>query len=347
MGKKTTMQDIADKLNITKVSVSKALNNQPGISITLRQQISDMAKQMGYSKVKSINELSKDGYNFAFICPKRFFLKDETFYTTIYYYINKQCVSQGYGLTCFIINNREEEDLEIPEKLLNEKFNGIFIAGEFIADYLKKLDELNFAKIAIDFYNEELRMDSIVVDNFYTSFEVTNFLIKNGHKEIGFVGNIFDTSSICDRYFGYVKALTLNHLPVRDDWNLVNNDFSGTYTSDFDLPDDLPSAFMCHCDKSAFMLIQKLESCGIKVPSDVSVVSFDNTSICELITPKLTSVNIDKKEFGLKSVDQMINRLNNSDEPFKKIYLKSNLIIRDSVVKFHECSKEVALCKEN
>ena len=60
-----------------------------------------------------------------------------------------------------------------------------------------------------------------------------------------------------------------------------NNTETGVYTLDIDLPDPLPDAFVCHCDMAAYFLIQRLTMCGIKVPEDVSVISFDNTKLSE------------------------------------------------------------------
>lgn len=332
MDKKVTMQDIADKLGITKVSVSKALNNQQGISDNLREQIIKVSKQIGYTKIKHNSE--KRIYNLAWISPKRFFLEDETFYTAIYYYINRKCIDRCYSISCFVINDKEELNQQIPQQLLTDNFDGIFIAGEFKKSYLEKLDMLSIAKIAIDFYLPGIEMDSVVIDNFYTSFELTNYLINKGHKKIGFVGNINQTSSVCDRYFGYCKALKLNKLPIRDDWHIVNNDeVLGTYTTDFKLPEELPTAFVCHCDKAAFTLMQGLELRKVNLVDNISVISFDNTSICNLITPKLTSVDIDRKQIALYSMDQMIYRIEHPQSLPRKIYLGSNLVERDSVYK--------------
>lgn len=330
MNRKATMQDIADRLGVTKVSVSKAMNNQPGISDRLREQILTVAKEIGYTRTRHTSE--NRSYSFALVCPKRFFLKGETFYTTIYYYINKRCSERGYSVSCFVINDKEELCEEVPTQLQNSSFDGIFISGEFQRGFLNKLEALDGAKIAIDFYHTDMTMDSIVVDNYYTGLQVTNYLIEKGHRKIGFVGNIHDTSSICDRYFGYLKALTLHDLPVRADWHIVNNDFiKGTYTTDFELPDELPTAFVCHCDTAAFTLMQRLEAAGIKMLDEVSLISFDNTSLCDLITPRLTSVNIDCKQIALHSLDQMLYRINHPDAMIQKIYLGSRLVERDSV----------------
>ncbi|HCS72287.1 MAG TPA: hypothetical protein DIW17_00230 [Clostridiales bacterium] len=330
MSKKVTMQDIANIVGVSKVSVSKAMNNQPGISDKLREQILSVAENLGYAK--AVNDNNKEDYQLAFICPKRFFLEDETFYTTIYYYLNKTCMEKGYTVTCFVISDYLETNCIIPTQLATVNFDGIFIAGELRDKYLSKIVKLKGEKIAIDFYKFGASMDSIIVDNYDTSFKVTRYLIDRGHKEIGFVGNISHTSSICDRYFGYAKAMRLNHLPIIDDWHIQDiNSLTGEYTQNFRLPSKMPTAFVCHCDKAAFTLMQKLEKNGMKVPEQVSLISFDNTSICDLTTPKLTSVDIDRKQLALYSLNQMIYRLTHPSSSPHKLYLGSTLVERGSV----------------
>lgn len=330
LSRKATMQDIADKLGITKVSVSKAINGQPGISGSLREQIRTVAGQMGY--IKSRHNTGKPVYAFALVYPKRLFLKDESFYTTIYYYINKSCLEQGYSISCFVVNDREELSETVPVLLQTGRFDGIFITGEFNLNFLHKLENLGGVKIAIDFYHTGLGMDSIVTDSFYASLQITDYLIRKGHRKIGFLGDIHDTTTTCDRYFGYLKGLLLNHLPVREDWHLINPDaIHDLYSTDFELPAERPTAFVSYSDKAAFKLIQCLTACGIKVPEQVSVISFDNTSICDLVSPKLTSVSIDRKQIALHSLDRMINRIQHPDAILQKTDLGSSLIERDSV----------------
>lgn len=330
MGKKVTLQQIADVLGITKVSVSKVLNNQPGISDALRKEVLKTAKEMGYSKSSRL--AVEKPLSFAWVCPKRFFLKDESFYTVIYYYINRLCSDMGHSVTCFVIDGIEEKADALPKGLISSNFDGIFIAGEMDPCFLGRLSALNGAKVAIDFYNRAIACDCILVDNLYAGMEVTNHLIDKGHKLIGFLGNYFDNSSICDRYFGYMKALKLRSLPLRDEWHLYNTNYTrGEYSLNFDLPKELPTAFVCHCDIAAFALTQRLNATGVKVPEDVSIISFDNTSICELIHPNLTSVNIDRKRIATQSIERMLQRIRYPMAPYQRIYLGSDLVVRDSV----------------
>lgn len=330
VSKKVTLQSIADQLGITKVSVSKAINSQPGISDGLRRQILEKAREMGYNKPLRNGEHAHK--NFAWVCPKRYFLSDEAFYTVIYYYINKLCAQHGHTLSCFVLNNQEEESGTLPTKLKSESFDGIFIAGEMRPTLLDMLTSLGGVKIAIDFYTSNPPFDCIIVDNFLAGMVVTDYLIARGHESIGFVGCIDETSSICDRYFGYLKSIRLHHLPVEESWHIPYRSTEKNETAmQIVLPDTLPTAFVCHCDKTAFLLMQRLEAAGARVPQDASIISFDNTSLAEMVIPNLTSVNIDCKQFASLSWERMFHRFGDPDAAPAKVYLGTSLVERQSV----------------
>lgn len=327
---KITMQTIADRLGITKVSVSKALSGQPGISDKLREEIVRTALELGYSR-KNVRSRQKSG-SLAFVVPKRFFLENENFYTTIYYYLNKRCQTAGQALSNFVVNSREESGLELPCLLKNEPFDGIFVAGEIGESYLRRLTELHIPVILIDFYKAMLNLDCIVTDNFYLGYCATNYLIQHGHRSIGFVGDVRETASIMDRYYGYRKALESGGLPVDESSHLVNNDpRTGVYTLDYALPDPMPTAFVCHCDMAAYFLIQSLGKAGYSIPGDVSVVSFDNTDLSRGTSPQLSTFDIDRKEIADKAFDRMMLRIADEEAEPQRIYISNRFIERESV----------------
>lgn len=327
---KVTMQNIADKLGISKVSVSKAIRNQPDIGEDLKRKILQTANEMGYFNERQ--SLVSKIERFAFLVPKRFFLENENFYTTIYYYLNKKCLNNNLNLSLFVINSAEEKDLTIPAALNNLNIGGLLLAGEIDEAYLFALSNLNIPMLSIDFYKPHLQIDCILTDNFYISYSATTHLIDKGHRKIGFVGNPKQTSSIMDRYFGFQKALAFNNLSFSEDWNIINNDpISGRYTLDFSLPEELPTAFVCHCDMAAYFLIQKLLGMGLNVPDDVSIVSFDNTEISRTCSPKLTTVDINKKDFAYMAFDQMMKRVQCPELPPQRIFINAEFIERQSV----------------
>ncbi|WP_274364372.1 LacI family DNA-binding transcriptional regulator [Paenibacillus thermotolerans] len=327
--KSVTMQAIADHLGITKVSVSKALNNQPGVSEELKQRILEVSAQMGYSK-RGSQKQAKEDVKLAFLISKRFFLESDNFYTQIYYYLSKECAQKNVNLSLYIVNSKDEDNLVLPFSY--GALDGVFIAGEFKNSFIEAIVNLNIPVVAIDFYNHHIQADCIITDNFYASYLATLHLIDKGHKNIGFVGDPNYTSSVLDRFYGYLKAIRGNGLEFREEWNIVNNDSSGAYIMDYALPDKLPSAFICHCDMAAWHLMQRFKTLGISVPDQVSLVSFDNTELSRNCTPPLTTIDISKREFAQKSFQQMLWRLNNMTGEPQRIYIHTKLIERNSVV---------------
>lgn len=327
--KKVTMQMIADRLGVSKVSVYKALNNQPYVSRELKDKIIQVADELGYRKNK---KGKADLSHLAFIVPVRFFLEDEHFYRNIFYYINNLAHQNNIHLVLFIVSLNDETEVNLPEPLTASVFDGLFLAGEIKDKYIEEIAKLKIPTLFIDFYKPNMQFDCVISDNFLNGFNATNYLIERGHKRIGFLGDYTQTSSISDRYFGYQKALVTRNLDINTDWHLVNNNTeTGVYTLNIEIPDPLPDAFVCHCDMAAYFLIQRLTMCGIKVPEDVSIISFDNTLLSESCTPALTSVNISTREIAEKSFQLIVERINNPHMPTQRIYTASTIIERDSV----------------
>lgn len=330
--KRVSMQTIADKLNISKVTVFKALNNQPGVSSELREKIIKLCNELGYDKWTSS---LKGSCNLAYIVPKRFFLENENFYSSIYYYLNKECQREEIQLSLFIIDAYSEENCVLPSQVQAGQFNGLLIGGEMNLSFLNALSGTNLPIVFIDFYVSGFKADCVVVDNYYVGYVATNYLIENGHRDIGFLGDPKQTTSISDRFFGYLKALLANDLEYNKNWHIVNNDkITGYYHLDFDLPGKLPTAYICHCDMAAYFLMQKLATYKIKVPEDVSIISFDNTQLSQDCNPPLTTIDISKKEFAKNALIQMKTRLSEPTLPFQRGYIQTSLIERASVKTF-------------
>ncbi|HHY83796.1 MAG TPA: LacI family transcriptional regulator [Clostridiales bacterium] len=329
MKKRVTLQDIADKLNISKVSVSKAINNQPGISEDLRKKILSLAYESGYIKTNANHHIRSN--NFAFIVQQKFFIRNENFYTVIYYHLNELCTADGKNLLLFVVNPDDTEN-GVFTQLNKNTVDGFFIGGEINESYLHMLNNMGIPMVFIDFFNPHVNKDCVLIDNFNISFYVTSYLFYKGHRKIGFVGNQFSTANVLDRFYGYRKALNTYNLEYREEWLLNNyNQETGLHTLDIELPKEMPTAFVCHCDMSAYFFIQKLNSLNIRVPEDVSIISFDNTMLAQSCTPPLTSVDINKKEFASMAYDLLNNRIRHPQNEVRRTYLNTKIYERESV----------------
>lgn len=324
---RTTMQDIADHLDISKVSVSKALNGKGGVSDELRRSILAAAQEMGYDHLPA--EPVQQQQRFAFIVSKHFFLETDAFYSEMYYRFSYQCLEMGAVATLIIVSSGDEEALRLPVQLQMEEFSGIAVAGEMSDAFLRLLEKPGRPLVLMDFESHAVSGHSILTDNYHWSSLITQKLVDLGHKKIGFVGQPGSTKSITDRYFGYRRTLLSNGLPFQEDWVLVNNDSStGLYNSATPLPQDMPTAFVCHCDMAAHYLLATLNEHGYQCPQDVSIMSFDNTRLAETCCPALTSVNIEPRAFARLALDLLTSEeLRSANTRF---YLPAALVERNS-----------------
>jgi len=333
MKQKITLDVIAQQLGVTKVTVSKALKDQPGVSEELKKRIIDTANSLGYAVKKQDRPFSSVS-KLGFFVPKRFFLDNDNFYTQIFYYTTNLCTQKNISLYLHIINPDEEKNEILPASLGGDKngMNGIFVAGEIADSYMDVLLGIGVPITAVDFYKYNHTTDRIVIDNYQSGYLAANYLIRKGHSRIGFVGNPNYSMSVMDRFCGYIKALTSSGIEYNKDWHLVNNDDSGIYGIDYMLPAVLPTAFVCHCDMAAYHLMMKLQSNGIAVPEQVSLISFDNTELSQNTNPNLTSLDINCREIATRAFDLMLWRIQNPEEEKQSVVIHTKIMERNSVV---------------
>lgn len=325
------MKDIAEKLNVSIVTVSKALSDKEGVGEELKEKIKELAVQMGY-RYNAVAKSMKEGlsYNVGIIVPERFIGRQQSFYLTFQTHISQALESFGYYGILQILSPEDEEKLVLPRFYSEKRVDGMIVLGQINKPYIETLQNTSTPIVFLDFYDEHSNIDSVITDSFYAAYELTNYLIKNGHKEIAFVGNIYATSSIQDRFLGYYKSLIEHHLPLNNDYIINDRNEQGEFI-DIAIPEKLPTAFVCNNDEIAHNLIIKLKGIGIDVPGIVSVAGFDDDIFASISTPKITTVQVDMAEMSRVAVKVLINKISKSTREYGRLLVKAKLVIRDSV----------------
>ena len=256
--KSVTMSDIAKVMNVSTVTVSKALGDRDGVSVELRERIKQKATEMGY-RVHAGSHGAKDGltYNIGIIVAKHFISDASSFYWIVYRNIVELLQNQNYYGMLEVVDNKSMTDPnaveEVPNTVLDHKVDGLIVLGQLSEDYIDRLMQHNLPTVFLDFYGSRDDVDSVLSDSFYGAYMLTSHLIENGHRRIGFLGSISSTSSIQDRYLGYYKALHENRIPLRQDWVIADRSNESDIFPEFTLPNDMPTAFVCNCDETAYL----------------------------------------------------------------------------------------------
>ena len=206
----------------------------------------------------------------------------------------------------------EKENLDRPfEPFLEKKTAGLLLIGELKKEYIQAIRaNYDIPVVCVDYYDVYEDMDYIITDGFGGMTQMTEFLLEQGHRDLMFVGTPTATKNITDRYLGYCKALEKAGIKKAQAQVLPDRDFvNGDYRIDIELPERLPEAFVCNCDKTAAILIEKLMSRGIRVPEDVSVVGFDDYKAQLTGDLKVTTYENDEKVIAQISMNTLLKRI--------------------------------------
>ena len=218
----------------------------------------------------------------------------------------------------------------------NQKIDGIIVIGKPKTDYLKMLyQSRKIPMVFMDFYDDEDVVDSVISASFNGMYRMTDYLVKNGHTRIAYVGTLMYTESITDRYFGYCKALMEHGIEVRQDWIIKDREYSdGVIGPDYrlQLPKEMPTAFVCNNDVTAYALIKQLERKNYRVPEDISVVGYDDYLYAEYGDSKITTYSVDMGEMSKIALSCIIKRIENiSVNP--SVHIVNGRIIERATVK--------------
>ena len=334
--KAVTMSDIAKVMNVSTVTVSKALGDRDGVSVELRERIKQKATEMGY-RVHAGSHGSKDGltYNIGIIVAKHFISDASSFYWIVYRYIVELLQKQNYYGMLEVINDKDREGNsiveEVPNSVLDRKVDGLIVLGQLSDEYISRLMSHELPTVFLDFYGSREDVDAVLSDSFYGSYMLTSHLIENGHRRIGFLGSISSTSSIQDRYLGYYKALLENRIPLRQDWVIGDRANESDIFPEFTLPNDMPTAFVCNCDETAYKLVNQLRNAGYSIPEDVSVVGYDNHIYSTICNPRLTTIDVNSRLMSAEAVDIILHKIRDMNYRRGRTLVTGKLIRRESV----------------
>lgn len=340
MAKAVKMADIAKVMGVSTVTVSKALSNQKGVSEELRARIKSKAEEMGYKTASALyreRARMNVSYTFGVIVSDRFLDKYESFYWRMYQEVATAAVQKGCFTMLEVLQAEDEETLVMPKLLHEKKAEGLVIIGRLRQEYLDRLmEQVDIPIIFLDFADMNGTYDAVISNSYFGMYVMTNYLFDMGHKDIGFVGSVFVTDSITDRYFGYVKSLCEHGMEVNKEWVLDDrNPQTGRSDVGFEwkLPAKMPTAFVCNNDVAAAMLVNKLEQEGYRVPQDISVAGYDNYQPPGLCDVRVTTYEVDMQEMAKRTIKNMIRKI--SGEPYKQgvTIVNGRIIYKDSVRK--------------
>ncbi len=342
--KKITQQDIADALNVSRVTVSKAINNIGNITPEMKQKVIKKAKDLGYKKIpmehileneESSTEINKnDGRNIVSLMTYIDCATD-AYWSSVISGMATVLGEPGYDLSLCFLTIQDDFEFKYPNNFDKKNTCGILLLGQFTVAHIEKIKENNIPIVSIDSTCEdesEIYSDTILTFNQAPIRRIVEHLIFSGHKKIGYMGQYNVSLTFKERFLGYVSAMEEFNMPIDYDLTFLidkKEHINTLHIKNFlDNLKEIPSAFICANDKTAIILLQCLKEKGIDIPNEVCITGFDN--LYESGVLDITTVNVPKVHLGMRAAEEIIWRIKNPDCPFEIIRINVNVIFRKS-----------------
>lgn len=335
MQSRVTFSDIAEKLNISKSLVSRALGDKYGVSDETRSHIRITAVEMGYDFRNIRRNNKKNSVRTSTVVLTRAALSDELFYLRLIYSIERELNERHIEFNLCVIESEDEKELLIGLNRICS--DGVIVIGMVSLENTAAILSGGMPTVMIDFQHDHLKVNRITINNYAGTYEAAKYLYSLGHRAIGFAGWVDYSNNFRNRYRGFCDLMCANGLagtkysctgaPSADSCVLMNTErFSGLLSGD-----DRPTAVICGNDRIAFSVYEIAGQSGLQIPGDLSVIGFDNVDKCGWVTPKLTSIDFNQNQIAHYAVEMLIDSMKSSAAATRSVVLDANITIRESV----------------
>jgi LacI family transcriptional regulator len=324
------MLDIAKKLNVSLMTVSRTLNNKGYVKEETKRKILKVAEEMGYipnalAKGLALNKTFNIGLVITDI--------SNPFYSTITKVVQEEASRNGYRLTMFNTN----EDFKIEEEALNsimaQRCDGALLTSaskDFRHVY--DLQKNKFPIVLLNRKPDVEDLDYVVCDNKRGAFLAIEYLLKLGHRNIAHLTGPSYITSVREKIDGYNMAFNKKGLEINPELIFETEiSLKGSYKATIKALKKNPyiTAIFTYTNWMAIGAYRALEETGKKIPDDISVIGYDNIKVSSLLSAPLTTIDIPIRPMGRKAIDILLKKINGENNQFHKIY-KPVLIERKS-----------------
>lgn len=316
-------------------TVSNALNGRQGVSREICSNILQLADEMGYQHHRKSNV--KPYARLVVLLRDGQVVGETQFFAELTQGIERGCQEENVELMISQLRmNGSQEYLDKVNEICSEECKGILlIATEMGHEDIILYQRCASPLLVIDNLFENEKVHSVVMDNYHAGMQATQALLDAGHIQIGHITSSVNFSNMRYRQQGFEAVLTAAGLSASPEniWR-VTPTLDGAYQDAKHILESkviLPTAFFAGNDIIAVGCMRALLEAGYHIPEQVSIIGMDDTSICRVINPALSSVRVYRHEMGKEAVTQLLHAVPKARRSILKIQLSTDLVLRKSI----------------
>jgi DNA-binding LacI/PurR family transcriptional regulator len=331
--KSVTIQIVADRLGISKSTVSRVLSDSPRISLSTKKKVLKAMKDLGYYPNEIARSLANKRTNsIGIVMPSG----SPDFYANSFFQESIQGISdvaseQGYDL---LLSTNKTSELEVARRFIrSRKVEGIILMRSRINDEaISFLRHAKFPFVLIGTSPEFPDVSSVDNDNMLASYQLAAHIISAGRRRLAFIEGSSTLVYAMMRLEGYEKALADNGLQRNSDY-IITEESNGekgysqmSQLLDLEMP---PDGVMIADDAMCMGIMKSIRERGLRVPDDIAVGSFNDGMFSRFSSPPITSISVCSRTLGEKACHMLIGLVRG--EPMeKRIIVRHELLTRGS-----------------
>ena len=332
--KRISQRDIAKILGVNVSTVSRALKGLGGVGAELRKKIERLAEEKSYHPNPFAMSLRYDTtQTIGIVVPDMAF--------NFFAHIDKQVEAEARkkGLMCIVTDSGDtyEGEADCLERLVNLHVRGVILCLSQETLNFEHFELLKKHHIPLVLFNRVADVDftTISINDASLAHQATLYLIDSGCRRIAFLGGPNELKQTIDRKHGYLQALRDRQMPICKELvkcGFVSYNSGLTDTLELLNQPEPPDAILAAHALLATSCIQTVQSRGIRVPDDVSIIGFMSDWVSDLATPHMSFIRQNVKEIGKKVFKALYDQIN-GDDTVRHIVVNARLDIRESTRK--------------
>lgn len=332
-----TIKQIADAVGVSSATVSLVINNKPGVSEARREEINAKIRELKYCSVSKRTHVNTRNIGFLVYYKTGCVISDSPFFLSMLDTLSDHLIASNYNLVMLRLNCTADLEPQLRQ-IRNSDCDGLLIfATEAFSEDILLLQSLRLPFVIVDNFFREHDVDTVCINNELGIRKGIDYLMENNHRTIGYIrsGNVINSFS--ERFEVFTRTMAEKGLAVDPSHILSLPYDQASFTEAFNAmlakkTFVLPTAFMADNDLLAVNAMKVLQANHIHVPRDISIIGFDNRSICEMSRPQLTTIAVSSSDLASISLNVLMNRLAGAEPTSNvKISIGVSLVQRDSV----------------
>jgi len=326
-----TIMDVAREAGVSYATVSRVVNNKRSILPDTRARVLDAMQRLGYTPNLQARSLAGGSSQVVGLVVHDVWT---SYAFEILRGIDAELAAADYDLLLYTSRQRAANEAAHVAALTQGMAEGLLLLlPRQLGSYLEQLRQVHFPFVLIDHEGVVGDGPAVGATNVRGSYEGTSYLLDLGHARIGFITGNMQLGAARDRLSGYQAALLERNVPfdprlvVEGDFFQARGRLAARRLLELDPP---PTAIFASNDVSAFGALQATHELGLEVPTDVSIIGFDDIPQAADAQPPLTTVRQPLEEMGRTAARLLLSQIRQPESAPERVELATELVVRAS-----------------